>query len=223
MYNPAEIKKEILEIIEKHKISRASEIFKYSSFGKSVYYRNGLDKDKEIKDLIISKRIKNKKDLLKIKADEIAEIKRRALSILTAEEEKDGERIRKNKIIYRIDFLCSRLHISTAKFYEYELNEDPEIRLELDTNKELSKINAYDRLLNSKQAAGVLAFIKLVGTEEERKRVATTFQEIKGKQIVEHTLADEIKELMSYEYIEEANFAESLPPENYRRAERPKD
>lgn len=219
MYNPADIKKEILEIIDKYSINKASEIFKYSSFGKSVYYRNKFDKDPEIKEILLKKRKNHKKDLLKIKSAEIEDLRRRALHILTVEEEKDGERIRKNSIIYRIDFLCSKLHISTATFYDYELHNDPEIRRELDNNKQAVKIDGYSRLLNSKQATGIISFLKLIGNEEERKRLATTFQQIEGNVNVKHTLADEIKDLMLNEYIEEADFTETAIPEKYRRSD----
>jgi hypothetical protein len=223
MYKPADIRKEILYIIEKHPITKASDIFKHASFGKSVYYRNGFDKDPQIKNLIKEKRKNHKKDLIKKEADKIEDLRRRALQILTVEEEINGERSRKNSIIYRIDFLCARLHVSTATFYDYELHNDPDIRRELDNNKQAVKIDGYSRLLNSKQATGVISFLKLIGSEEERKRLATTFQSIEGNVNVRHSLADEIKELMSYEYIEETSISESLPPENYRRAERTKD
>lgn len=211
MYNAADIKKEILEILKKEKISKLSEIFKHTDFGKSVLYRNNLNKDLDIINLVKLNRTNEKKDLLKRKAPEIEEIRRRALSILTTEEEKSGETSRKNAIIYRIDFLCTKLHISTSTFYDYKLHEDSEIRKELDINREILKIDGYSKLLNSKQATGVLAFIKLVGNEDERKRVATTFQQIKGNYKVEHTLADEIKELMSYEYIEESEEIHEIP------------
>jgi hypothetical protein len=199
MYKKEQVYEEALAIIADKKLSKISEIFKLSKFSKNVFYKYKYNKDPVILEALSKNRIKRKKDLIKEKSSEIEEIKARALQILTKEIEdpKSGLSHRVNAMIYRIDFLCVKLHISTATFYDYNLHQDKEIREELDNNRESLKIGTYTKLYNSKSPIGNLSFLKLIGNEEERKRIATTYQEIKQEtEEVKVSLADELRELL---------------------------
>ncbi len=200
MYKKDEVYSEAVSIVEKYILSNMTDIFKHSTFAKNVFYKYKFNKDEKLKKLIKGNRKQGKIDLRKQLAPEIETVKQKALDIITETgTDAKGNTYRKNAIIYRIDFLCVKLHISTATFYDYGLNKDIDIRTELDTNRETLKIGAYSKLFNSKTPVGILTFLKLIGSEEERIRISTTYQEISKKEIetVEITLADEVKEIIA--------------------------
>jgi hypothetical protein len=99
--------------------------------------------------------------------------------------------------LYFIEDIVSFLPISKTTFYDFykiDSNELNAIKKELDKNKVDTKVKIRRKLEDGKSAAELLAAYKLIGTDEERKRLSSTFVDHSsgGKELL--TLTDSERE-----------------------------
>jgi len=105
--------------------------------------------------------------------------------------------------LYFIEDIVSFLPCSKQTFYDFypiDSDEMDVIKKQLSKNKVNTKVQIRRKLEDGKSAAELLAMYKLIGTEEERKRLSSTYidhssggKELKG--LTEEEREDRIKEL----------------------------
>ncbi len=177
-----EIVKKALAIIKKHNIVHHTDIYKYTSF--SIHYERTykLSKhpeiDKALKDNLLKIQKYNKEknaELLKEKSKEALLILRET-TIKKKTDKETGKVIitenRANALIFRQDFLATKLNISMKTYLEYGLNEDDEINMELEFNRAQIKMKKYADLIKNTDLGSCAALIKLTGTKEERQKLS---------------------------------------------------
>lgn len=95
--------------------------------------------------------------------------------------EKAKEIIKGNEHVYFIEDVVTLLPCSKPTFYDFYpvgSNEMNDIKALLDNNRVDTKIKLRQKLGQSEKEVGILALYKLIGTEEERKRLSQTYQDV---------------------------------------------
>lgn len=86
--------------------------------------------------------------------------------------------------LFFIEDVVSMLGVAKPTFYEMfpiDSNEMNEIKRLLETERVTMKVKLRAKLFSSKSDTGTLALYKLICTDEERKALSQTYQELTGK------------------------------------------
>lgn len=92
--------------------------------------------------------------------------------------------IKENNNVYFIEDVCALIGVSKSSFYDHfptNSDESNDIKELLTKNKISKKIELRERLSKGDKAAEILALYKLIGTEEERKKLSSTYHDLTTK------------------------------------------
>ena len=162
------VRAEIIEAINQNKLRTLRGVMAQGFTNHEIYRKCNCHEDNEIQDLLEKYQTAYTKDLKTTKATYIQGLVTKALELCKT-----------NTILFRIDFLCNHLRISLRNFYDYGLHHEPEIREALDFNAVQIKQKKYSQLINNEDLGSNIATLKLLGTETERQKISTAYQEIK--------------------------------------------
>lgn len=96
----------------------------------------------------------------------------------------DAVKATENPNVYFIEDVIALMGISKPTFYEHfpiDSNEINDIKDALTKNKISKKVELRQRLSQGDKAAEILALYKLIGTEEERKKLSSTYHDLTTK------------------------------------------
>lgn len=161
---------EVINKLKEHKIIRICDVFKHTKFGSHMFYKRKLQNTEEIKQILEDNNIEYKENLIINSQDEIKELVKKSIKLCKS-----------NPLIFRIDFLCCNLKISCRKFYDLEINRIPEVREALNDNKLILKQKTYADIFSSVETNANKLKLSLVGDEEERQKISTSYQKIDSK------------------------------------------
>jgi len=85
--------------------------------------------------------------------------------------------------LYFIEDIIAFLPCAKPTFYDFfplESDEMNTIKSELDKNKTNAKINLRSKFFRSENSTERIALYKLIGTDEERRKLSTNYNEISG-------------------------------------------
>lgn len=173
--NPKKILVEkAIKLITKHKLTSFAALVREGISEGFVYRKYKLHEMKELQDLM-QQNAESAETRSKELVDEngkiiVENLKKQALIILKA-----------NPLVFRQDFLCNHLHISLATFFRYGFNQDIDILTALDYNKIQIKQKKYSDLLKNTDPSSISMSLKLTGTEEERMKISTNYQQVKSE------------------------------------------
>lgn len=88
--------------------------------------------------------------------------------------------ITEKKLIFIEDVVCY-LPCTKPTFYEHKLNESNVLKDALQKNKTDIKVSLRSKWYNSDNATLQIALMRLVCSNEERRKLAINYQEITGK------------------------------------------
>jgi len=91
--------------------------------------------------------------------------------------DKSIEVIKEHELVFISDVIAY-LPCSTATFYNHKLEQLEELKELLEQNIIETKIQLRKKWFNSDNATLQLALYKLLGTDEERKKLSQTFQDL---------------------------------------------
>lgn len=111
--------------------------------------------------------------------------------------EQAKEMIVKHKLFF-IDDICAFLPISKSTFYEWKLQESDELKELLETNRTELKVSMRSKWYKSNSPALQMALMKLIGNQEELRRLSMQHIEQKQTNIdLSGLTTEEIKNLLN--------------------------
>jgi DNA-binding transcriptional regulator YbjK len=111
------------------------------------------------------------------------------------------EAIEKHQLVF-IDEVCTFLPCSRATFYNHEIDKLDELKEALNNVRTNMKSQMRNKWRDSDNATLQIGLMKLIATDEERKRLATGYMETTQKHIapdLSNLTTDQIIELLGNE------------------------
>ena len=104
------------------------------------------------------------------------------------------EAIEKHKLFF-IDDIVAFLPIAKSTFYEWELEKSEELKAMLEKNRTELKVSMRSKWYKSNAPALQMALMKLICTDEERKKLAMQYSE----NLSNHTIENfNIKDIITF-------------------------
>ena len=103
---------------------------------------------------------------------------------------KDAKKMAESKNLFFIEDIISLLPCDKTTFYRFfdtKSNEYNELKAILENNKVKTKSAIRAKLFKSEKSAELIALYKLIGTEEERKRLSMSYIELSEVEINKDT------------------------------------